>query len=273
MKMKRTSSGVALYKIEVIMQLSATLLPDPVAPAMSRCGIRSRSVTKGFPLISFPKAKVSLDGDLTKHIRFDELAEHDEFAMAVGDFNADGRFSGNPVNANGFGLDAKAQVIHQPGNSGIFDAGVRLEFEGRHHRSGMDLRDAAVYVKFRALIGYHARTFHQNRFIDGEGIVRRTEQFYGRKMKFARARAIGRRRRQNGPAPVRAIRAGGCAGRFSTTEGGGFTGAGRGVRFTGGGAAAGLMLTTVRTGLRLRRHSWKRSQRRSRGMEGCWRYA
>ena len=41
--------------------------------------------------------------------------------MAVGDFNADGRFPRNPVNANGFCLDAEAQVVYQSGNSGIFN--------------------------------------------------------------------------------------------------------------------------------------------------------
>ncbi len=118
--------------------------------------------------------------------------------MAVGDFDADGRFPWNPVDANGFRLDAKAQIVYQAGNSGIFDAGVRLEFEGCHNRAGMDLRDAAVDVKFRAFFRYHARAFHEDRFVDREGVVRRTEQIHGREMKFAGARAIRSRRRRMG---------------------------------------------------------------------------
>ena len=42
--------------------LSATLLPEPVAPATSRCGIAARSATAGRPKMSLPSASGSLDG-------------------------------------------------------------------------------------------------------------------------------------------------------------------------------------------------------------------
>ena len=38
---RRTSSGVALYRIDMIMELIMTLLPEPVEPAISRCGMAS----------------------------------------------------------------------------------------------------------------------------------------------------------------------------------------------------------------------------------------
>ena len=41
------------------MALSATDLPEPVVPATSRCGMRARSTTTGWPPMSFPSASVS----------------------------------------------------------------------------------------------------------------------------------------------------------------------------------------------------------------------
>ena len=43
--MKRTSSGVALRRMLMIIELTATDLPEPVVPAMSRCGALARSST------------------------------------------------------------------------------------------------------------------------------------------------------------------------------------------------------------------------------------
>ena len=43
------------------MLLMQTDFPEPVEPAISRCGIDLRSATIGLPLISLPTAKVILD--------------------------------------------------------------------------------------------------------------------------------------------------------------------------------------------------------------------
>ena len=56
-----TSSGFALYRILMISVLIHTDLPEPVAPAMRRCGILAISATTVLPAISFPTAKESLD--------------------------------------------------------------------------------------------------------------------------------------------------------------------------------------------------------------------
>ena len=45
---------------EPMMALTHTLLPDPVAPAMRRCGILARSALNGWPATSWPRAKASL---------------------------------------------------------------------------------------------------------------------------------------------------------------------------------------------------------------------
>ncbi len=57
----RTSSGVALHSKLEISALTMTLLPEPVAPAISRCGILARSAARACPATSRPRAKVSLE--------------------------------------------------------------------------------------------------------------------------------------------------------------------------------------------------------------------
>jgi hypothetical protein len=59
----RTSSGLALQSRLVMTALTITLLPDPVAPAISRCGILARSTALAEPATSRPRAKVSFDSD------------------------------------------------------------------------------------------------------------------------------------------------------------------------------------------------------------------
>ena len=58
-----TSLGSALYKILIMIVLMQTDLPDPVAPAIRRCGIFAISVTFVLPAISLPTAKLIFDLD------------------------------------------------------------------------------------------------------------------------------------------------------------------------------------------------------------------
>ena len=60
---RRTSSGVALYRIPMIMELIMTLLPDPVDPAISKCGIASSEATLMRPLMSLPSGMVRCECD------------------------------------------------------------------------------------------------------------------------------------------------------------------------------------------------------------------
>ena len=54
--MNLTSSGLALYKIEIIIVFIHTDFPEPVVPAINRCGIEDKSPIIGFPEILFPNA-------------------------------------------------------------------------------------------------------------------------------------------------------------------------------------------------------------------------
>ena len=60
------SSGVALHSRLVISALTITLLPEPVAPAISRWGIFDRSTAWARPATSRPSANVSRDPDAGK---------------------------------------------------------------------------------------------------------------------------------------------------------------------------------------------------------------
>ena len=47
----------------MMSELSITLLPDPVEPAINICGIESRAATLMRPLMSLPSATVSGDAE------------------------------------------------------------------------------------------------------------------------------------------------------------------------------------------------------------------
>ena len=59
-----TSSGLALYKIEIIIVLIHTDLPAPVAPATSRWGSFPKSIVNASPIVVLPIAIVNLDDSL-----------------------------------------------------------------------------------------------------------------------------------------------------------------------------------------------------------------
>src|SRR5580658_11203422 len=78
----------------------------------------------------------------------DDFAKTNGLAMRIGNFDADGGFSRNSLDEQGFGFKSEAKIIGQPSNAAVLDSGFRLEFEGGHHRSGIDLGDVALDVEF-----------------------------------------------------------------------------------------------------------------------------
>ena len=58
-RINRHWSGDIRYNSDRIIALTPTDFPDPVVPAIIRCGMRARSAKIGAPLISFPSASVS----------------------------------------------------------------------------------------------------------------------------------------------------------------------------------------------------------------------
>ena len=58
-RIRRSFSGEQRYKKLMMMLFVHTDLPEPVVPAISRCGIFARLPTWHFPAMSLPRAKVS----------------------------------------------------------------------------------------------------------------------------------------------------------------------------------------------------------------------
>ena len=74
-----------------MMVFTQTDLPEPVAPAMSRCGIFARSAMTGFPSRSLPSAMGSAACARLELARLDELAEaRPSRGVGFGHFDADG---------------------------------------------------------------------------------------------------------------------------------------------------------------------------------------
>ena len=63
-------SGVCLYKRDKIIVFIQTDLPEPVVPAISKCGIEARSPTMGVPDILLPKAIGNLISFFLKSVSF-----------------------------------------------------------------------------------------------------------------------------------------------------------------------------------------------------------
>src|SRR5713226_7815488 len=75
----RHCSGRSRYSRLRIMVLMATDLPEPVVPAIKRCGIRARSTITDSPPIVLPSQSASLA----------QLAQIDLLSGGVGQFDAD----------------------------------------------------------------------------------------------------------------------------------------------------------------------------------------
>ena len=54
-RIRLTSRGVLVIRNDMTMLAMHTLLPEPVVPAISRCGMRVRSDTIGWPAASLPR--------------------------------------------------------------------------------------------------------------------------------------------------------------------------------------------------------------------------
>ena len=67
-----------------------TDLPEPVVPAISRCGMRARSANTGSPPMFLPSAMARLTVGLLEGFGAQHLAQEHRLALGVGQFDADG---------------------------------------------------------------------------------------------------------------------------------------------------------------------------------------
>ena len=81
--------------------LIATDLPEPVVPAISRCGILARSAMKGSPPMVLPSASGRLGLGRLEIAAGQQLAQIDGLALGVGQLDADGVAAGHDGDAGG----------------------------------------------------------------------------------------------------------------------------------------------------------------------------
>ncbi len=88
---KRTSSGFAFIMSPLMIEFMQTLLPQPVAPAMSRWGIFARSATIGTPETPLPRASASFafERERPELFRLHHRAHRDHRGAVVWHLDAD----------------------------------------------------------------------------------------------------------------------------------------------------------------------------------------
>ena len=128
------------------------------------------------PLMSLPSASVVRDLRAGELLRLDHLAQPDRLAVGVWHLHADRRFAGHALDQHAFGLERQREVFVQAGDARELDARLGLEFEGRNHRAGIDLRYRAAHVELGALAGEHLRQPLQLDFIEFAAFVRAVQK-------------------------------------------------------------------------------------------------
>ena len=121
-----------------------------------------------------------------KFLRLDVLAQPDDFALAVRNLNAHGRFPGHALDQNALGLQRQAKVIGEVGDAAVLDSGIGLELERGDHGTRIDLRDLPMYVELGILLREHLRQHLQFVGIHNLLLVRTLQQAARRQLVAAR---------------------------------------------------------------------------------------
>ena len=129
------------------MVLIATDLPEPVVPAISRCGIRARSTTTGSPPMVLPRQSGSFDGRVVVFARGQQLAEIDFLAELVRQFDADGVAARHHGDAGRHRAHRARNVVGKADHARRLDAGRGLEFVEGDHRTGARIDDLALHAE------------------------------------------------------------------------------------------------------------------------------
>src|SRR3977135_1700961 len=82
-------------------------------------------------VLTHPKRKLRFRSD--KLLRFDVLAQPDNFALALRHLDTDRTLSGHALDQNALGTQGETQVVGESGDAAVFDARFGLELESCNH--------------------------------------------------------------------------------------------------------------------------------------------
>src|SRR5258707_4695786 len=125
--------------MDIINELMNTLLPVPVEPAMSKCGMAARSVTRMRPCRSRPMASVNLLGEF----RNSGASMISRSAMVCRLILGTSMPMVDLPGMRSIKMDSACsarQIFRETDDAAVLDARFGPEFERRDHRHGIDLR-------------------------------------------------------------------------------------------------------------------------------------
>ena len=129
------------------MVLIATDLPEPVVPAISRCGMRARSAITGSPPMVLPRHSGSLALRAMLVDGGEDFAQENLFARRVRQFDADGVAARHDGDARRHRAHRARDVVGKADHARRLDAGRGLEFVERDDRAGPRIDDFAAHAE------------------------------------------------------------------------------------------------------------------------------
>ena len=139
--MNLTSEGEALKRMDMIKLFKQTVLPEPVVPATSKCGMSARSTTKVCRkcLYRWPNQSLKSTGRECAWVRtsFKKTAAEEPLGTSTPTLFLPG--IGAKIRTAD-ALKAMCQIIGQTGNALDFDSGRRLQFITGDHGPAFNIR-------------------------------------------------------------------------------------------------------------------------------------
>ncbi len=137
-------------------------------------------------------------------LRLEQLAHRDLLAIRVGNLDADRGLSRDAIDEDRLGLHRQAQVVGQPRDLAVLDAGVGFELVRRDDRTGVDLHHVPFDRELAALLLELPGAVHQLPLVDFLFTPGRVEQRERRLRvgaalsirRFLRRQLLGIRQRQ-----------------------------------------------------------------------------
>ena len=132
--------------------LIATLLPEPVVPAIRRCGIAAQVVHDRLPVDVLAERERQQRRGALELLRLDDVAQRDDLAAAgIGDLDADARAAGQPLDPDRLGREREREVLGEAHDLVDLDPRGRPELVGRDDGPRVVLRDLPLDAELRAL--------------------------------------------------------------------------------------------------------------------------